>query len=71
MSERLKDGTVIIKAERPDFCELCGEKAELRPYGPHGEYVCFPCGMKNEKAAKKMFERTLLGKTDDGKEPPR
>ena len=38
----------IIYAERPQQCDLCGKVAELRPYGPHGECVCFECGMKEE-----------------------
>lgn len=51
----------IIEAERiievqPDGkCELCGAEKELRPYGPNGENVCFPCGMKDEEAAKRRF----------------
>ena len=31
--------------------------AETRPYGPNGEEVCFKCGMKNEAAAKRQFDR--------------
>lgn len=36
------------------------QKAQLRPrtYGPNS--TCFPCGMKDEAAAKKMFARTVL-----------
>ncbi|KKL27727.1 hypothetical protein LCGC14_2382230, partial [marine sediment metagenome] len=29
-------------------CEWCGKEAELRPYGPKGENVCFSCGMKDK-----------------------
>lgn len=50
--------TFVIKEEEPTVCELCGDFAETRPYGPNGENVCFPCGMKNEAAAKeKLRER--------------
>ena len=51
----------IIEAEPPDACDLCGKKAELRPYGPNGERVCFECGMKNEKACEIGFRRLVLG----------
>lgn len=40
----------------PNACELCGKVADLRPYGPNGESICFQCGMKDEATTKKMFE---------------
>lgn len=40
-------------------CELCGKVAELRPYGPNDENVCFECGMKDEEAAKRKFFQQL------------
>lgn len=51
----------LIEAERATECELCGHAAETRPYGPKGEEVCFPCGMKDEEAAKLGFRRFVLG----------
>lgn len=43
-------------------CELCRATGkELRPYGPHGQRVCFPCGMKNEAAAERQFRRAAFG----------
>lgn len=49
-------------ADEPDRrCELCGKVAECRPYGPHGEQVCFACGMKDEEAAKRQFSKRVLG----------
>lgn len=51
----------IIAAEQPQQCDLCGKIAELRPYGPNGEAVCFECGMKDEAAAKRAFRRHVLG----------
>jgi hypothetical protein len=36
--------TIIIESTAPDTCELCGKKAELRPYGPKGEFICVECG---------------------------
>jgi hypothetical protein len=51
-----KDGlTFVIEEENKQQCDLCGKIEELRPYGPNGECVCFNCGMKNEKDARKQF----------------
>ena len=50
-----KSKVVVIRQSKPQGCDLCGNVAELRPYGPKGEWVCFPCGMKDEEAAKKVF----------------
>ena len=45
-------------------CELCGALAELRPYGPRGEKVCFKCGMKNEAVTKRQFMRCVFGEVE-------
>lgn len=42
-------------------CELCGTLAELRPFGPRGEKICFKCGMKNEKVTGNQFMRVVFG----------
>jgi hypothetical protein len=39
--------TIIVEPERPACCELCGEIAELRPYGPGGKKICVECGNKD------------------------
>lgn len=54
----------LIARQPADACELCGTQAELRPYGPNGERVCFPCGPgssdpKAVGAAERAFERRL------------
>lgn len=54
-------GRGFIAVEPDAKCELCGKVAELRPYGPKGERVCFECGMKDEKAAKRQMDRYILG----------
>jgi len=59
MSEKIPNGPFIIAAEKPQQCDLCGKIAELRPYGPNGEAVCFPCGMKDKAAAKRAFLKRL------------
>ena len=51
-----------IICEEPDrACELCGKIDECRPYGPKGEQVCFDCAMLDEAAAKRGFNRYVLG----------
>ena len=52
---------VEITIENDAKCELCGTVAELRPYGPKGERICFACGMKDEPAAKCRFSQLLDG----------
>jgi len=49
-----------------ETCELCGRVAELRPYGPNGEEVCFQCGMKDEEAAKRGMRKLVLGESSNG-----
>lgn len=62
MSKRVAD-IFIITVEPNSKCELCGTVAELRPYGPNGERVCFTCGMKDEdeEEAKRQFSQHLNG----------
>lgn len=50
----------VIEAEKHRRCDLCDKVAELRPYGPNGENVCFECGMKDEEAAKRQFTEQVL-----------
>ena len=54
-------GLKRIEEEKPQTCELCGKFEETRPYGPNGERVCFDCGMKNEEACKRGFNRYIIG----------
>lgn len=55
----------IIYEEKPQQCDICGEIAELRPYGPNGECICFACGMKDEKTTEEQFIKRM-NKEDDG-----
>lgn len=52
--------TTLIKAGS-SACQLCGKQAELRPYGPQGEWICFACGMLDEETTKKQFGNFLDG----------
>lgn len=53
----------VIEAEPPQQCDDCGNIAELRPYGPKGEKVCFDCAMKNPEAAERGFRKLVLGES--------
>ena len=53
----------VIEATPPAKCELCGAIDELRPYGPHGEAVCFDCGMKDKDAAIRQLLHHVFGET--------
>lgn len=50
---------VIIEPEPEQQCDLCGKVAELRPYGPNGEKICFECGMKNRDTTEAAFKKLL------------
>lgn len=54
-------GRGYIAEESESFCELCGKEAELRPYGPKGERICFDCGMKDQKTTERQFAKHVLG----------
>lgn len=36
-------------------CELCGKFAELRPYGPNNEMICFECGYSDLETTEQKF----------------
>ena len=57
-------GVGFIAQEEDDTCELCGAFEETRPYGPNGERVCYTCGMKDESAAMRGFEKYVLGENN-------
>jgi hypothetical protein len=54
-------GPGVIAPEANAACELCDKVAELRPYGPNGERVCFQCGMKDKAAAERGMRRYIYG----------
>lgn len=60
----VEGGGVIIEQQEEDICELCGDVAELRPYGPRGERVCYSCMKKDEPAAQAAFSK-LLDEAED------
>lgn len=66
MSIRYKSPRADITFDQHKYtCALCGEKAELRPYGPNGENICFACGMKDEATTGKRFMQTVFNEGFD------
>lgn len=63
MSEKIGDISLIY-AEKPQQCDFCGKIAELRPYGPNEECICFECGMKDEETTTGMMGKILFGVTE-------
>jgi hypothetical protein len=57
------NGVAVVCAEEDDICELCGKVAELRPYGPKGERICYECGEKDPATTKRMLYKVLFGET--------
>lgn len=54
-------GKGFIAVEPDRACELCGKWTECRPYGPHGEQVCFDCAMKDKAASERGLNRHIFG----------
>jgi hypothetical protein len=55
MAERI--GTTLVVAHTdPADCELCGQSAELRPYGPGGKNVCIECAYKDPENMRRFHE---------------
>lgn len=52
-------GKGIIEREEPQQCDLCGEIAELRPYGPNGECICVDCGGKDPETTRRRMREHL------------
>lgn len=65
MSKRTTDDfgneLIFVAPTEDETCDLCGVTAECRPYGPKGENICHPCGMKNEEETGKMLGIVLFG----------
>lgn len=45
-------------------CNLCGRVAELRPYGPRGENICFTCGMNAKTTTERQMKRVLFNEVE-------
>lgn len=51
------DRGVLVQAQPPGRCELCGVVAETRPYGPRGEEICIECGRRDPEATERAMAR--------------
>lgn len=38
-------------------CQMCSKYADLRPYGPNGESICFDCGELDPKGTEARMIR--------------
>lgn len=56
---------VVLAAEKPQQCDLCGAVAELRPYGPGGACICHSCAMKDRRGTRIRMGQRLFGLTED------
>jgi len=61
MAKRIAKGVVVTTDTKPAVCAFCGRRAELRPYGPNHENICFDCGMADEDTTARMFRGVLEG----------
>jgi len=53
---------VLDRREAPTgACDICGAQGELRPYGPQGEWICFPCAMKDEATTARRYREHVFG----------
>jgi hypothetical protein len=53
--------TVFIERGSDGKCELCGAEAELRPYGPHDEWICCECGLKDKAGTEAKMDAIFEG----------
>jgi hypothetical protein len=60
---------IIVLCEQPGICVFCGQEADVRPYGPKGETLCYSCAYKahggNIEAIKEMAEKVLFKVVDE------
>lgn len=52
---------IVLEATEDAKCELCGVVAELRPYGPNGENICFDCGKADTQTTERRMGQVLFG----------
>jgi hypothetical protein len=56
-------GAQLLERSRPfdGNCEGCGKKADLRPYGRGGRWICFACGEKDPVTGNACFGHVVFG----------
>jgi hypothetical protein len=70
MTQRVGN-VVILAPEESKKCEVCGETAECRPYGPNGCQICFKCANSSDEMRTEVMRRMhafLNGKEAGGSE---
>jgi len=61
-AQRVGNVGVLDRTFSPDGdCDTCGKHAELRPYGPNGEWLCFSCAMKDEATTARKYREHVFG----------
>ena len=64
-----KTGAIIMDrtnvADWMGECSFCGQEAELRPYGPNREEICYECAMKDEETTTRVFCEIMEEQTTD------
>lgn len=57
-------GRGVIYKEKPQQCDLCAKIAELRPYGPQGQKICYECGKKDPETTERQMMLYLYYEDD-------
>lgn len=52
---------IVIDDEAPQQCDQCGTIAELRPYGPGGQVICWDCAQKDPAGTEARMNHVLYG----------
>ena len=55
---------LIVESKNPQQCDDCGKIRDLRPYGPGGSMICFPCSEKDPEGTKRRFQRMMPTEKD-------
>ncbi len=54
---------MLTEALTAQQCDQCGKIGELRPYGPSGSLICWPCGQLDAQGTEaRFFERLDEGR---------
>lgn len=43
----------------PEFCQMCGKRDLLRPFGPNKQFVCPPCAKKNPEVLATLMSLAM------------
>lgn len=54
-----KNCELVRMSDEIEPCELCGESAALRPYGPGGKKICFECGKRDPHGTERRIAEAM------------